>query len=273
MNNNYTVKQYSVPLYGGMLVVAFHAGEVELDTLFDMPDGPCKLSYGHSIRVNVTGDDGKPTRGHLVVFNTAASSQLTYGTLVHECLHAAYSVLEYAGVEPSIVAEEAYAYLIDWIADRVIGVAHAKGLKFYNEIAAESPDKEKVTDSILFPEGQCGNMQPGTNVASEIFDEITKDETILRLTSELKVARAGKEIFRKQAVSLMEQLDIQREANKQMSVQITNMRKRGDVSDFSEEYFKKLEDMGIKLVSNIETTLDEELITELRKRGYTKLPK
>ena len=69
----------------------------------------------------------------------------TIKIISHEALHVTASVLKYAGVELSNKSEEAYAYLIGWVADRI-----EKAVKSYIVehkeplITDESPNNLKI---------------------------------------------------------------------------------------------------------------------------------
>lgn len=58
----------------------------------------------------------------------------TIGTISHEALHVTVSVLDYAGVKLSSKSEEAYAYLIGWVAERI-----EKAIKSYKIVEPKEP--------------------------------------------------------------------------------------------------------------------------------------
>ena len=62
------------------------------------------------------------------------------GTICHESLHVTASVLDYAGVKLSNKSEEAYAYLIGWVAERIEKAV--KSYKFVEPIVTNEPNDE-----------------------------------------------------------------------------------------------------------------------------------
>ena len=46
-------------------------------------------------------------------------SGLTPGTIAHEAFHAAFRILDRAGVKPDVNNQEPFAYLLSWVVDAV----------------------------------------------------------------------------------------------------------------------------------------------------------
>jgi hypothetical protein len=49
-------------------------------------------------------------------------NKISYGTIAHECFHATHAILKRKGIIYSDETEEAYAYLLDFLVTKTIGI-------------------------------------------------------------------------------------------------------------------------------------------------------
>lgn len=109
--NKYTFKNVSdVPLYGGCVHYITSWEEwrrahraLGIDTSQERPEG----------RASQLLDD-KTGRTHYLI-GVFSKSGARYETLVHECGHAAFFILNRAGIDPRDSQGEAYCYVLDWL--------------------------------------------------------------------------------------------------------------------------------------------------------------
>jgi hypothetical protein len=111
------VKQaHSIPLYRGYFIILFTSEQnYDLSRNYDViaDNKICEFAQYH--RVN-----HMRRQGFLVSFNTDhPASYINHGTIAHEVFHAAHGVLLSRGLELTDASDEAYAYLIDWMTDKV----------------------------------------------------------------------------------------------------------------------------------------------------------
>ena len=121
-NNKSFVKTIKIPIYGALLTV--HIGptnslrdslkkqgikvgyELENELNVDSVGGTCALSNGHIV-VFVHTDDKRYIHHHAV--------------LIHELFHATCHILHKRGVKLTDDSEEAFAYLLSYITEQVMG--------------------------------------------------------------------------------------------------------------------------------------------------------
>jgi len=102
--------EITVPLYG---VVFMCFPTVEAETKFIDWEN---MSRNHCAHVSVIDSANLPSR---VVMTFRSLDEYCTEALAHECVHAAWKVLELVGVKSDVDNQETLAYLTGWIARQV----------------------------------------------------------------------------------------------------------------------------------------------------------
>lgn len=117
------IKTFPFPIYGGVLVILLATELKQLDqyiTGYKITD-----LYAHTINA-----DYKSYDGYFIILNPEhAKGRITHGTVAHESFHASNMLLENRGVIPSFENDEAQAYLLGWITERVYQVLNKRKIK------------------------------------------------------------------------------------------------------------------------------------------------
>ena len=101
-----------------MFCVLFSDKEEKISDFYDDLSWGYTLGYAHTYHVN-----HKDSEGYLIAFNiNHTHKKITHGTISHEIFHAASCLLRKRGMKLSSSSEEAYAYLIDWMTDKVYDI-------------------------------------------------------------------------------------------------------------------------------------------------------
>jgi len=82
----------------------------------DMPDN---LHTGRALYTSLTSEDGELMG--LIAMETGpfTGTPYQYSTLAHECLHAAFHILDSRGLRYKKSSEEAYTYFVDWMVNAI----------------------------------------------------------------------------------------------------------------------------------------------------------
>lgn len=101
-----------IPLYRGKFMVCVSNSRKAVKSTFGFDD---KELYAHTLKRNLGG-----VASYVVLFNFENKYRnITHGVVSHECLHAMNFLLEDRGFEPSRYNDEADAYLLEWMVDKV----------------------------------------------------------------------------------------------------------------------------------------------------------
>ena len=120
-----------IPIYGGILAILITDRDVYIHDHYD-DLGECNLiEYAHATYVNIK--KGKQfRRAYLIAFNINNKyAKITHGTIGHEAVHSAQIILESIGMKLKKNSSEAYAYLAQWIIDRVYELFEKNKIKIY----------------------------------------------------------------------------------------------------------------------------------------------
>jgi len=117
-------KVYSIPLYVGKLIVIITDSPDDVVRKFipsfdndDLYACTCMKKY-------------KTYIGHYVIFNPNDKvSSITHGVIAHECFHATNNVAEYVNLSKESSSDEATAYLIQWMVNKVYECFKKWGVK------------------------------------------------------------------------------------------------------------------------------------------------
>lgn len=102
--------EVSVPLYG-VVFMCFPTVEAEVKFF-----GWESMNRNHCAHVSVIDGSDLPSR---IVMTFRSLDEYCTETLTHECVHAAWRVLELVGVKSDVDNQEPLAYLTGWIAMQV----------------------------------------------------------------------------------------------------------------------------------------------------------
>lgn len=130
-----TVHSIEVPLFKAEIIFIHHKGFAATNTelLKRYPDGFIAYEYGKQIHLQYE----KGTTGRVFVASDRKQQDVTFwfwakepegqgdadmGWLAHESYHLAVEILRNAGVKESADSEEVYAYLIEYIMHKLVGI-------------------------------------------------------------------------------------------------------------------------------------------------------
>lgn len=112
-----------IPLYRGKLVVILSNDVDAIREKIPVFDEESDL-YAHCVATNWKG-----FQGFCLVFNSDNHARpVTYGTIFHEAVHATSMICNERGISADHDNDEAFAYLAEWVADRVLEFFKEKGL-------------------------------------------------------------------------------------------------------------------------------------------------
>lgn len=114
------VKKMEFPLYGGNFWVVVSNDFKEANAVLKSETFSEDDFYAHTCYRGVMNKAlGYEVRTTVLVFNIAHPQGVSSGTMAHEAVHAANTVMEYAGWKHDSSNDEPYAYLVGWIVDEV----------------------------------------------------------------------------------------------------------------------------------------------------------
>lgn len=108
-----------VPMYEVVVYLAFSPEAIEKKfTVSDVCEGRCA-----EVAV-MTRDDG-----YKMVYIVINNPDKMQNTITHECIHAAWRVLDLVGIEVDSDNHEALAYVAGWLADKIENKLAAEDVK------------------------------------------------------------------------------------------------------------------------------------------------
>jgi hypothetical protein len=108
-----------VPLYEVVINISFSPGAIE--NKFKIKDVCNSRCAETAVIVN---DDG-----YRQIYLVFTDDYFAQNTLTHECVHAAWRVLEMVGIEVDVDNQEPLAYVAGWIAEKVNDIYHKQANK------------------------------------------------------------------------------------------------------------------------------------------------
>lgn len=119
-----------IPIYRGYFGVVITFGKDNIKNYFSFErDGD--IEFAHTFLCGKKIKNMEWT-AYVCVFNSKNThSNITHGTIAHECLHACSMLLDRRGMMHNGETEEAYAYLIDWMVDWVYKLFKKHKIKIY----------------------------------------------------------------------------------------------------------------------------------------------
>ena len=87
-------------------------GKYDLGLDFSMEDG-------HTHRKGIKIPEFKTERVCIFIVLDPTNEQFSQGLIAHECLHATSYILDWVGIKPDYMNDEAQAYLMQYIFDQV----------------------------------------------------------------------------------------------------------------------------------------------------------
>jgi len=107
------IYETDIPLYRGKFIIILTNDLVAVKE--HCPDFEDPEIYGYTIAMNWKG-----LQGFCVVFNFHNPHRpITHGVIVHEAIHTTSMILNERGVSADHDNDEPFAYLCDWIIDRI----------------------------------------------------------------------------------------------------------------------------------------------------------
>jgi hypothetical protein len=124
------IKQsFETPLYRGRFIVMFSDYQVKISDHYDDLGYDKTIEYASFVLVNETLES-KVYGGYLIGFNIKYEHrEITNGVIGHEVLHAAHALLKDRGLKLTDDSDEAYAYLVEWMTDKVYEVMEINNIK------------------------------------------------------------------------------------------------------------------------------------------------
>jgi len=129
------VEKIEVPIFKAEINFIHHRGwgAVTSELLKRYPDGWIPYEYGEQIKLEYSmGSTGRvfvasDRKGEDVSFwfwakEPEGQGDADMGWLAHECYHLAVEILRNAGVKECAASEEVYAYLIEFIMQKIVGI-------------------------------------------------------------------------------------------------------------------------------------------------------
>lgn len=116
-------KSIQIPLYGGKLVVIISNNGDKIKKLIPTFDNINIYAHTYS-------HPYKEKWGYFVIFNfNNKYDKITYGTIVHEAIHACSFLFDHRGVRADFKNDEPVAYFVEWVVDEIYKFIKAKNFK------------------------------------------------------------------------------------------------------------------------------------------------
>ncbi len=113
MKKYFYIKTLDIPIYRGKLVYII-SNDVERLKI-NIPKFSDNEIYAHTYFREYCGK-----QGFYIILNFSSKYRnILHGTIAHECLHATNFILRDRGLELSVEGDEAQAYLLDYIVDKL----------------------------------------------------------------------------------------------------------------------------------------------------------
>lgn len=135
---DYYKEDFRIPVFHGVFTVLFsNVDDLDLSSVpeYDLvdPSGDNVVNFGHYRDVNVNFN-GTLVHGFGIQFNLVNKwAKVNHGVIAHEVFHAASQLMRYRDTKHSVKTEETYAYIIQWMTDRVYEVIEKYGIEIGTE--------------------------------------------------------------------------------------------------------------------------------------------
>jgi len=105
-------KEIKIPIYTGTLVL------INTDSVKKLQKIIKNWGNDKDIYATSTYFDLKGKHGYGIVLNFNNKTDLTHGTIAHECYHICSIIMDIHGIKPDFNNDEPMAYLVDWLVDQ-----------------------------------------------------------------------------------------------------------------------------------------------------------